>query len=489
MSPSPAAPCSAGVRSAPGLPRLIWRLLVGPCLAAAWKYDKAEVIAVTYMERMALEPYLEHEVVYLQGSVRQTGAGEQVMEFTGWDGIASHQDVVKVVLRSDDDFELRSLDDCWLPKWGYTPENCCGAAHDPSCFAGIFSFERCCEVNALSKAFLKGNMAEARRMASPLVPRYRIDEGKFERRRLGLRHGEHAEDCRVRIPEEPLPPSIAALEITETGIRAAFNVLRDAGRATRKGLQVGVNDGRSDDSLYHLIVMEELSGVGLESDPELVNVSRQNLPGRFQTIQAFATPHNIWQYAGPIGEMDLVMIDIDSYDCVLMEALLDHANARHKRTGVPGPALFQIETNTMIPPPFAYVRDYAKAKPSSQPDWQRHKQLATTSCSLSYAVDVFRRRGYELLFFGYDTIFVRRDLAPLYTEAWGHKFPKDEFACYRQAVVNSCNTPMRYIREWFFNADDPHDLMKTRQLIATNMTQLCHWDGLDPDAMRLYPIV
>ena len=235
-------------------------------------------------------------------------------------------------------------------------------------------------------------------MASPLVPRYRIDEEKFEQRRLRLRKGEHAEDCRLRIPEESLPPSIAiaALKIEETGIRAAFNVLRDAGRATRKGLHVGVNDGRSSDPLYHLIVMEELSGVGLESDPELANASRQNLPGRFQTIQAFATPRNIWQYAGPIGAMDLVVVDIDSYECVLMEALLDRANARYKRTGVPGPALFQIETNTMIPPPFAYVRDYTPAEPSSR--WHKHRQLATTSCSLSYALAAFRPRGYELLF-------------------------------------------------------------------------------------------
>ena len=163
----------AWLRRGPGhpvWPRLMWRLLLGLCLAAAWKSSPAAVAEVTYVEQKALEPYLEHEIVYLRGSVRQTGAGEQVMEFTDWGTIASKRDVVQVVLRSDDDFELRSLEDCWLPTLGFRPETCCaGVGGDPSCFAGTFSFQRCCEVWAVSNAFLQGNMAEARARISNTI--------------------------------------------------------------------------------------------------------------------------------------------------------------------------------------------------------------------------------------------------------------------------------------------------------------------------------
>eukprot|EP00439_Symbiodinium_sp_Y106_P063023 s292_g9.t1 len=54
------------------------------------------------------------------------------------------------------------------------------------------------------------------------------------------------------------------------------------------------------------------------------------------------------------------------------------------------------------------------------------QQYSTTSCSLSYAIRSFSSRGYELLTFGYDAIFVRRDLAPLYSAVRpALKFPQD----------------------------------------------------------------
>ncbi|CAE8595873.1 unnamed protein product [Polarella glacialis] len=65
-------------------------------------------------------------------------------------------------------------------------------------------------------------------------------------------------------------------------------------------------------------------------------------------------------------------------------------------------------------------------------------RLATASCSLSHAVKNLGIRGYELLVWGYDAIFFRRDLQPLFAAQMKQQYPLDEFECYRTGFCIRC---------------------------------------------------
>merc|ERR1711924_54652 len=83
---------------------------------------------------------------------------------------------------------------------------------------------------------------------------------------------------------------------------------------------------------------------------------------------------------------DVLKVDIDSWDCDVARAALLRLS--------PKPRVVWIEINWSIPPPIRFARLY-------HPDWaQRVAALPrfpwTHGCSLSYAVDILKRFGYQL---------------------------------------------------------------------------------------------
>ena len=140
------------------------------------------------------------------------------------------------------------------------------------------------------------------------------------------------------------------------------------------------------------------------------------------------------------GAVDLVKVDIDSIDCEALRAVL------HRVT----PAVIVIETAAHLPPPFKYSmfrRDGAKS--------------AYFGCSLSYQVRMLEPAFSLILYTGFDSVFVRSDLAPALEKlppgrlfpwtSWTPRFPADEVDCFRRAsspryVAGSRQLPC--LQEW-----------------------------------------
>jgi len=429
----------------------------------------------TYVERGPVEPYASSaETVFLQGCFTTDSLPDPPsVKLVSASDMQSTEDVLMALVTSDEEFILTPLNDCWTA--GFEEEYCCDVGGDPACFGGIFTHKRCCTCGKAGRTYLSRHADAARVLAGQIIPRYRIDEARLEARRLRFRHGKQPGRCAyTEFPVPTLPDKFHGNP--ETGLRAAFAVLASNGFAARRALHIGIRDGKSLDPLYPLIMTEGFTGLGIEADPVMANRSRANLPRRFKVEQGFATPTNIWTWAQGLGPLDVVVVDIDSFDCAVLEGLLSNASS----AGAPLPALLHFETNLVIPPPFQFARGF-------DPDWLGRpervsdQQLATSSCSLSYAVAAFERWGYDLLMFGYDSIFARRDLRKYFEDAWGEKLPRDEFQCYRRSIVHAISGPLRAVREWFFRADDPDDLQRTLELMSSNVsvwTAFEHLQGL-----------
>lgn len=365
-------------------------------------------------------------------------------------------------------------------------EFCCsGLPGAAGCFNNHhFTHKRCCVMAEALKDYLRKEEPRPGHLHAflgPLLPRYNINETLWNQRRMRLRHGRHNAACEILPP----PPDILDglneddKEVErENGLLGAYEVLLEAGVASRQVFQVGVEDGKSGDPVYQLIMQRGVGGLGIEALPDDVSRARQNRPPRFRVEQAYITAANVWYWARQLEKIDVVVIDIDTFECPVLEALLDGAIGERRQL----PALLNLEINMLVPPPFKFSRGYGLHDARL---WAQ--QYSTTSCSLSYAIRSFSSRGYELLTFGYDAIFVRRDLTPLYSAVRpALKFPQDEFLCYRRSVITTCSRPIRFVREWFFRANDPTDLHLSLESMWRNITQLSEFEGMKTMPFSLF---
>ncbi|CAE8597927.1 unnamed protein product [Polarella glacialis] len=439
-----------------------------------------------YAVEGSIEPYRDGpDSLYIQGEFRQN---ERIFQLYGSYGMQTTQDILHAVIKSDGEWELGSLEDCW--SGAYTQEFCCAGEKggNAGCWSPtLFTYDRCCVKAEDGRFLLQEQPQIAREIASELIPRYDLNEVHWEARRQRWRYGMHASFC----SKLPLPADIRAeivadggidLEFAETGLFAAYEVLVRAGRFSRQVLQLGVSDGKSLDPIYPLIKIRGVGGLGLEPDAKAAEKARQNRPSRFRVEDGFATPGNIWSWARQLEDIDVVSVDIDSFDCAVIEALLDGAVAEGRSTQRL-PKLLSVEINQIVPPPFKFSRLFSEKFAGGRINQQR----ASTSCSLSHAVESFGKRGYDLLTFSYDAIFVRRDLGPLFAAARpGLELPQDEFDCYRRSQIQMTSGPIRWVREWFFRADDPHDVHLTLDLLWNNLTRWTAFEGLQALPFSLY---
>ncbi|CAE8639110.1 unnamed protein product, partial [Polarella glacialis] len=392
------------------------------------------------MEYGPLEPYQGRhpERVYLQGEVRSDGFSLVLESATA---SLKQSDVLIALLTSDETFELKAVDDCFPPEImteAQAADACLDSSHPV--FNSLFSHRRCCEKAQAAETHAAGRALDLdydrlHQAAGRLIPRYDISEADWDARRLRWRQGQHppaGSSCGWEA--WPAEPATEELDPADAWLRRPYEILLRAGNATRQVLQIGLNDGL--DSLRKVLGA-----------------------WAWKVQEAFVTPDNIWSYARHLGDLDLVLVDI---------------------------ALLAFETDTMVPPPFMFSRGYrADWAGLSLPDstlfpQDRSYQLATASCSLSHAVKNLGLRGYDLLTWGYDAVFFRRDLRPIYESATGQKYPLDEFECYRkgEAWVVGEHLRLRSVREWFFNANDPADVQHTRDFILQNFSWLSEQEGM-----------
>ncbi|CAK9100483.1 unnamed protein product [Durusdinium trenchii] len=105
------------------------------------------------------------------------------------------------------------------------------------------------------------------------------------------------------------------------------------------------------------------------------------------------------------GQVDIIKIDIDSYDCALLRALLEKVRSY----------VLVLESQPLIPPPYKFARAYNPKDPLEQ---------GLIGCSLSYQLRMLEPEYMLLIYSEHDTVFVHKDLAAdLETLPPGRLFP------------------------------------------------------------------
>ena len=151
-------------------------------------------------------------------------------------------------------------------------------------------------------------------------------------------------------------------------------------------------------------------------------------------------------------------MDIDSYDCELLELLLREVHA----------SVIVAEFNSNFPPPIRFSR-----LPHPSPNFRALIQSDTFGCSLAYIVDALAKFGFSLLrMSNEDVIFLKNDLFERLGEAIA-----DPVACYRDVWLRAhedTGIPAEFVREWFFSLDP----LTANMLVFSNVTSLSQRYGI-----------
>jgi len=217
----------------------------------------------------------------------------------------------------------------------------------------------------------------------------------------------------------------------------------------------------------------------------------------------------------PIHNLDVIKIDIDSFDATLLKALLEESHFK--------PIHYIVEVNPAIPPPYKFATMYdpnlfpamlnktaesvsrlnppvenqnseGSEKnlsasdeseevldlngipiPTKRTDAKASQKLHPTimspkmhdwplrGMSLSYVIDVMKQHNYDFVSFNsHDAYFVERSFRHIYAsssdenEEYSSSLlpPYDEFDCYHNAFITSNGVPIELTRKWFYYSDD-----------------------------------
>lgn len=208
-----------------------------------------------------------------------------------------------------------------------------------------------------------------------------------------------------------------------------------------------------------LLACARLAATSPSAPRRLVPVHAEADPG---TVRELLLEHGApvfpWLAAAPRREsrsapapLDFLVVDIDSWDCAVAREVLGLARAK----------IVYLEVAYQIPPPFRFAREHSPSASAFRSAYSNSRYIASAGCSLSYATWMMAELGYYLLFIHEsDAVFVAKELASVFEDAFRMKLPQDEVSCYRQSLlwVHDTISP-KYIREWFFTLR-PEDMLR-----------------------------
>jgi hypothetical protein len=178
-----------------------------------------------------------------------------------------------------------------------------------------------------------------------------------------------------------------------------FALLDRAGWVTRRFVEIG--SGKSGGSSAALAHECGWAGLMIELSPKSVALARKKFAGNrlVTVVEAQVTPGNInaiLEQHGYGGEVDMLSIDIDSYDYWILDAL-----------AVTSPRVLVLEYNALFGP------ERRVTIPADQPVDQAPKGYG--GASLAALTGLAARKGYRLVTCentGVNAFFLRHDVAP-----------------------------------------------------------------------------
>ena len=249
-----------------------------------------------------------------------------------------------------------------------------------------------------------------------------------------VRFGDGAAECRV--------PEFTLHDAVRDAVRALNKSARHPGCVL---VNLGANDGRTDDPLFGALTSRNCSGLYVDKEvmPELRTLAA-SFPG-VEVVEAFVTP--AWALSALAGrEVDVLKVDIDSWDCHVLAAVLPRMRVQ----------MVVLEVNPIFPPPLEFARLWVDAETAGQAG---HPLF---SCSLSHAVRLLAGFGFFLKHFdGQDALFLQRALLP------AEGYPVDEVRCFARGPVRFLPgdwEPFQpdFVREWLY-AGPRAALMRARR--------------------------
>jgi hypothetical protein len=254
-----------------------------------------------------------------------------------------------------------------------------------------------------------------------------------------------AQLSRWKIGTERCDTTLSAQDVWPHVDRLRQNGFEPVGRY----VNVGANDGRTDDPLYEYVVQTGARGVAIERDSMLCERHRDNLP-HVDVVCAEVTPQNVVALVESADHgsdrsatLDVLKVDIDSYDCPVLESLLSSVRAR----------IVIAEVNPSIPPPYRWAMLHHPELWQFFWSFPRGPwEVPIRGCSLSYEIDLLRRHGYDFIALGgHDAVFAHSSVR----SAWLPLVPPmDEFDCYNEAFIAANGIPISLTRRWFFEQND-----------------------------------
>lgn len=208
---------------------------------------------------------------------------------------------------------------------------------------------------------------------------------------------------------------------------------------------VGSSDGQADDPLFEYVRTTKATGIAVERDPARCARHREGLP-QVEVACSAVTPQNVLELVSrgvsPGEELDILKVDIDSYDCPVLEMLLTELRAK----------VIFIEANPSIPPPYQWAMLHDPGLWDFFNSFVSPEEVPIRGCSLSYEVELLRRHGYDFVMFGgHDAIFTHQSVRA----AWLPLVPPiDEFECFNEAFIAANGIPVERTRRWFFQLND-----------------------------------
>eukprot|EP00438_Fugacium_kawagutii_P009354 Skav212072 [mRNA] locus=scaffold867:54998:63119:+ [translate_table: standard] len=204
--------------------------------------------------------------------------------------------------------------------------------------------------------------------------------------------------------------------------------------ATRRYINVGAHDGHSDDPLYEYARLSNATGIAVERDPERCKRHEAALPKvpvacSEASHEAMTSRHSaglmaiLAAKAGPLEsgkELDVLKVDIDSYDCPVLEMILPEVQAK----------IVLVEANPSIPPPYQWAMLHSAQLWAFFNSFHSPEEVPIRGCSLAYEVQLLRRYGYDLVAFGgHDAVFTHQSVRSAFQP---YDVPMDEFDCYNE---------------------------------------------------------
>lgn len=259
-------------------------------------------------------------------------------------------------------------------------------------------------------------------------------------------------------------------------VRRLFSAL--GGSPVASYINIGANDGISDDPLGNLLqLFPQARAAAVEGDRSLCERHRANLP-HVHLWCGIITPENIWtavdqwlpsrsevELSDGLVQVDFLKVDIDSFDCEVVEAFLSGArSARLRRVLRLQPKIILMEVNDGFPPPVQYSLLFDRSLLNTSLE---HKNcsgnIPLAGCSLSYQVAHFYSFGYRLIMYGSGQATFAHLSVLEAIKAAGFEGPLDEFECYWNTLLVGQCVSGRQIRRWSHEIGGPAG---TEQILA-----------------------